>query len=69
MKLLLRYFRLAPSSMPTMHGNDNDARRRTIAEVRRLLAEIAVDPPAQERCPEQDDRQAGACGQAHFLAR
>jgi hypothetical protein len=55
MKLLLRYFRLAPSSMPRNHGNDNDARLRRIAEVRRLLAEIAVDPPEQRLCPDQDD--------------
>ena len=61
MKLLLRYFRLAPSSMPATHGNDNDRRRRRIAEVRRLLAEIAVDPPATDRCPDQDDAPTGAC--------
>ena len=61
MKLLLRYFRLAPSSMPATHGNDNDGRRRRIAEVRRLLAEIAVDPPSHDRCPDQDDAPTGAC--------
>ena len=61
MKLLLRYFRLAPSSMPATHGNDNDVRRRRIAAVRRLLAEIAVDSPGDDRCPDQDDAPTGAC--------
>ena len=54
MKLLLRYFRLAPGSMPQGHGNDNHARVKRIAEIRRLLAEIAVEPPEQRVCPEQD---------------
>ena len=54
MKLLLRYFRLAPGSMPQGHGNDNHARAKRIAEIRRLLAEIAVEPPEQRVCPEQD---------------
>ena len=54
MKLLLRYFRLAPGSMPQGHGNDNHARVKRIAEIRRLLAEIAVEPPEQRVYPEQD---------------
>ena len=59
MKLLLRYFRLAPGSMPQGHGNDNHARVKRIAEIRRLLAEIAVEPPEQRVCPEQDQGAAG----------
>ena len=57
MKLLLRYFRLAPGSMPQGHGNDNHARVKRIAEIRRLLAEIAVEPPEQRICPDQDRAQ------------
>jgi hypothetical protein len=60
MKLLLRYFRLAPGSMPQGHGNDNHARAKRIAEIRRLLAEIAVEPPEQRVCPEQDRAQPPA---------
>jgi hypothetical protein len=64
MKPLLRYFRLSPRSMPGGHGNDNDALRlKRIAEIRRLIAEIAVEPPSQECCADQDnDGALRACG-------
>jgi hypothetical protein len=56
LKPLLRYFRLSPRSMPGVHSNDNDAiRLRRIAEIRKLIAEIAVEPPPQDRCAEQDN--------------
>ena len=57
MKLLLRYFRLAPGSMPQGPGNDNHAREKRIAENRRLHAESAVEPPEQRICPDQDRAQ------------
>ena len=42
--------------MPGEHSNDNDAvRLKRIAEIRKLIAEIAVEPPAQECCAEQDN--------------
>jgi hypothetical protein len=57
LKPLLRYFRLSPRSMPGVHGNDNHAvRLKRIAEIRKLIAEIAVEPPPQDRCAEQDNR-------------
>jgi hypothetical protein len=56
MKPLLRFFRLSPRSMPSMHGNDNEmTRAKRIADIRALLAEIAVEPPSQDCCPEQDN--------------
>jgi hypothetical protein len=59
MKPLLRFFRLSPRSMPDMHGNDNEtARAKRIAGIRALLAEIAVEPPPQECCREQDNGRA-----------
>src|SRR3954463_1037282 len=57
MKLLLRYFRLAPGSMPQGHGNDNHARARRTAETPPPLAEIAAEPREQRVCPEQDRAQ------------
>jgi hypothetical protein len=65
LKPLLRYFRLSPRSMPGEHSNDNDAvRLKRIAEIRKLIAEIAVEPPAQECCAEQDNGRAlRACRQ------
>jgi hypothetical protein len=57
MKPLIRFFRLSPRSMPETHGNDNDtARKRRVAEIRRLLAEIAVESPHCRPCPDQDER-------------
>jgi hypothetical protein len=60
MKPLLRYFRLSPRSMPDVHSNDNvTARLSRIAEIRALLAEIAVEGPSQEGCGEQDNSRPG----------
>lgn len=62
MKPLLRYFRLSPRSMPGLPSNDNETiRLKRIAAVRRLLAEIAVEPPQQRGCREQDNAGGGRC--------
>ena len=65
MKPLIRFFRLSPRSMPEAYGNDNDTlRARRVAEIRRLLAEIAVEGPQGAPCPDQDERPTHACRSA-----
>jgi hypothetical protein len=69
MKPLLHYFRLSPRSMPVAYGNDNEAARaRRIAALRALLAEIAVEPPPQECCREQNNDGERAAGAASCKA-